>query len=124
MEQKCEKCGSPMDYKEGYSKTKKKNWAGWFCEDKDNCGYVEWTDANQPRFVKQNNQLKVRQEPDWDSIREQKADEIRENVLIKEAGENTRAMYNKGDITAEQFISAYRKMLKQLKEDNENETTN
>ena len=31
MRVKCEVCGAEMEYKEGYSKKTKKNWAGYFC---------------------------------------------------------------------------------------------
>lgn len=41
MEKDCQKCGSPTNYKEGFSKAKNKAWKGYFCQNPD-CKEVEW----------------------------------------------------------------------------------
>lgn len=56
-----------------------------------------------------------RQEPNWNAIRQEKAEDIRENVLIKEACEFVRVMYQKGDINVNQIISSVKKMITQLR---------
>ena len=96
----CQKCGAPQAYSQRSGK--------WYCSAK--C----W--LNQPQGNQSRPQYNPppRKEPDWDSIRNDKAAEIRENVLIKEAGEFVRAIYEKGEIKADQIIPSFFKILKQL----------
>lgn len=41
----CEKCGADSIYNEGISKAQKP-YAGWFCSNKDQCGYADWADSS------------------------------------------------------------------------------
>ena len=52
MDKNCIKCGQPAIYKEGNKNGKP--WAAYFCQDKDNCGNVEWVKlkTNEPAVVK------------------------------------------------------------------------
>ena len=74
MEKQCPNCGSQLEYKSGFSKTKNKNWAGNFCSkiNDQNCKYVEWLDVPKIQFVSQDQKLKVKEEPNWDLINSEK----------------------------------------------------
>ena len=114
----CEKCGAPMAMsKRGTPYCSALCWKqGQPQRPTPQKADAMYYPGNQTQFVNKGGNLEVKKEPDWDNIRAEKADDIRDNVLIKEAGEHTRAMYVKGDITSEMMASAHLKMFNQLKE--------
>jgi len=43
----CQLCGSPATYKSGEKNGKK--WAGYFCQNRQECGKVDWVKLNPPK---------------------------------------------------------------------------
>lgn len=82
------------------------------------CSEKCWLDnPQQQRYDRPARQFQPQKpEPNWRAIRQEKTEDIRANVLLKEACEFTRAMYQKGEIKADQIISAVARMFGELKE--------
>ena len=84
-EKLCSKCGGPVTRKGGVKNGKA--WAGWFCDDKKGCNFVEWENTNQqvqPSAAPKANYYTKKQEPNWDKIRK----ESHENMELLNAKNN------------------------------------
>lgn len=62
-------------------------------------------------------QFVPREPVDWDAVAQKKADEIRENVLIKVATDMVIAMHSKGEIQAKDLVNQFNQVLKALKDE-------
>ncbi len=107
----CQHCNSPMILKSGIKNNKK--WSGDFCTNPD-CKYVNWHREGSTQFVKQGQELKVREEPNWDKIREEKTEEIdflnRRNNAVLIALE----LYKKGDMVADMLGEKIQEWIQKL----------
>ena len=98
----CRFCGAPN--------TRSRTTGNIYCSEK--C----WLNTSQQSPPSRQPQ---RQEPDWDKIREEKSENIRENVILKEACEFVRTIYQKGEINSNQIIPEVAKMFDKLMEMND-----
>jgi len=116
-----------MLYKQGEKNGKK--WAGNFCQNQE-CKFVEWQRSGATKFVKQGNELKVHEEPDWQAIRIENDKLIKENMRLKSEGmakgaafnkscDIAIALYQKGDIQVDIIIQKVEEIFNELRKINE-----
>ena len=112
----CKNCGNTTKYKSGTKNGRA--WAGYFCQNPQ-CKSVEW-DVSKTQFVKTGGAIKTKEEPDWEAIRNAKAEGLAKGASFNKAVDIVIALYQSKDITAEIIIPKIKELFEELKQINEN----